>query len=142
MESYSEYPTKANAVLWIMQGLLALTFLFAGGIKLVTPAEAIAEMIPLPVLLVKLIGIVEVSGALGVILPGLLRIRPALTPLAAAGLLIVMSGATGFSLGTADLATAAMPAAIGVLAMSVAYGRWRLAPHREAYRLPVLQPAV
>ena len=104
-------------------------------------SEAIAEMIPLPVLLVKLIGIVEVSGALGVILPGLLRIRPALTPLAAAGLLIVMSGATGFSLGTADLATAAIPAAIGVLAMSVAYGRWQLAPHREAYRLPVLQPA-
>ena len=63
--------------LWIVQGLLALIFLFAGGMKLVQPLEVLTEQTPLPGLFVRFIGVAEVLGALGVILPGLLRIRPA-----------------------------------------------------------------
>src|SRR5918995_436408 len=86
-------------VLWIVQVLLALLFLFAGGTKLVLPPDVLASMgspnqIQLPGLFVRFIGVVEVLGALGLILPGLLRIKPGLTPLAAAGLVIIMAGAT------------------------------------------------
>jgi hypothetical protein len=74
--------------LWIGQGLLAIIFLFSGGLKLVLPLEAMTGPIPLPGLFLRFIGVAEVLGAIGLILPGVLRIRPGLTPLAAAGLVI------------------------------------------------------
>ena len=80
--------------LWIVQGLLALTFLFAGGTKLVLPIEEMTKEVALPGLFLRLLGVAEVLGALGLILPGLLRIQPGLTPLAAAGLVLIMIGAT------------------------------------------------
>src|SRR2546426_11851879 len=80
--------------LWIVQGLLALLFLWAGGIKLVLPLEKLTGPIPLPGPFLRFIGVAEVLGAVGLILPGLLRIRPGLTPLAATGLVIIMNGAT------------------------------------------------
>jgi hypothetical protein len=72
-------------VLWIVQGLLALIFLFAAGVKLVLPLEAMTQQIPLPGLFLQFIAVAEVLGAIGLILPELLllRIRPGLTPLAA-----------------------------------------------------------
>ncbi|RPJ82398.1 MAG: DoxX family protein, partial [Acidobacteria bacterium] len=88
---------KMTYVLWACQGLLALLFLFAGGIKLVLPLEALKGPIELPGLFLRFIGVVEVLGALGLVLPGLLRIRTGLTPLAAAGLLIIMIGATSLT---------------------------------------------
>src|SRR5712692_9135189 len=60
--------------LWIVQGVLALLFLFAGGMKLVMPIEALTEQMPLPGAFVRSIGVAEVLGAMGLILPGLLRI--------------------------------------------------------------------
>src|SRR5215217_2261552 len=84
--------------LWIVQGLLALLFLFTGGIKLVLPLEVLTEGTPLPGWFVRLLGVAEVLGAIGLILPGLLRIRPGLTSLAAAGLVIIMIGATVLTL--------------------------------------------
>ncbi len=86
-----------NIVLWIIQALLALLFLFAGGTKLVLSIEQMRAMgspnqIVLPILLVRFIGGCEVLGPLGLILPGLFRIRPGLTPLAATGLVIIMIG--------------------------------------------------
>ena len=77
-------PRATSRLLWTVQGLLAALFLFAGGMKLVTPIAALTQQIALPGLFLRFIGLVEVLGALGLILPGLLRIRPALTPLAAA----------------------------------------------------------
>ncbi len=116
--------------LWIVQGLLALIFLFAGGMKLVLPLEVLTEQMPLPGLFVRFIGVAEVLGALGLILPGLLHIRPGLTPLAAAGLVIIMIGATVLTLAGGDVAPALIPLVVGLLAAFVAYGRWRLTPHR------------
>ena len=70
--------TKLSVALWIAQGLLALVFLFAGGMKLVVPIEELMAQMPLPLtgLFVRFIGVAEVLGALGLILPGVLRIRP------------------------------------------------------------------
>lgn len=124
-------------ILWIIQILLALLFLFAGGTKLVLPLEVLAEMsrqsgqTPLPGLFVRFLGVVEVLGALGLILPGLLRIKPGLTPLAAAGLVIIMIGATVVVVASGAVASALMPLIVGLLLAFVAYGRWRLAPHRD-----------
>ena len=112
--------------LWIVQGLLALLFLWAGGIKLVLPLEALAGPVPLPGLFVRFIGVAEVLGAIGLILPGLMRIRPGLTPMAAAGLVIIMIGATVLTLAGGDVAPALIPLVVGFLLTFVAYGRWRL----------------
>jgi uncharacterized membrane protein YphA (DoxX/SURF4 family) len=130
-------------VLWIVQALLALIFLSAGTMKLVLPLDTLSAQVPLPGLFVRFVGVAEVLGGLGLILPGLLRIRPNLTPLAAAELVHVMLGATLVTIAIGgDAVLALMPLAVGLLAAFVAYGRWRLAPHRgrRASR-PVLQPA-
>lgn len=118
--------------LWIIQGLLALLFLFAGGMKLVLPIEEMTKQMPMPGPFLRFIGVAEILGALGLILPGLLRIRPGLTPLAAAGLVIIMIGATALTLAIGPVAPALIPLVVGFLAAFVAYGRWRLAPHRRA----------
>ena len=127
--------------LWIVQGLLALLFLFAGGMKLVLPLEKLTGPmpIPLPGLFLRFIGVAEVLGAIGLILPGLLRIRPGLTPLAASGLVIIMIGATVVTLAGGDVTSALIPLVVGLLSAFVAYGRWRLAPHRGSSHPSVLR---
>ena len=130
-----------TAALWIVQSLLALLFFFAGGMKLVLPLEQLTGPITLPGPLLRFIGVAEVLGALGLILPGLLRIRPGLTPLAAAGLVIIMLGAIVLTLVAGLVAVALISLVVGLLAAFVAYGRWRLAPYRDSSRPSVLRPA-
>jgi hypothetical protein len=129
--------------LWSVQGLLAVIFLFAGGMKQVLPAEVLTAQFPLPELFVRFIGVAEVLGAFGLILPGLLRIRPVLTPLAAAGLVVIMTGATFLTLAIGGGASALIPLVLGFLAAFVAYGRLQLAPQmaRGSSASPQLQPA-
>jgi uncharacterized membrane protein YphA (DoxX/SURF4 family) len=119
-----------NIALWVIQALLAALFLFAGSMKLIMPFEEMMKQmpIPLPKWFVLFTGVVEMLGALGVILPWLLRIRTGLTPLAAVGLVIVMIGATIYTVAAGDIASALMPMVVGLLAAFVAYGRWRLTP--------------
>ena len=114
---------QRGAVLWVIQGLLAALFLFAGGFKLALPLAALAKVSPLPAPFLKFIGACEVTGALGLILPGLLRIRTGLTPLAATGLVIIMTGATVVTLATQGVAPAVLPFVVGILAGAVALGR-------------------
>ena len=117
-----------NIALWILQTLLALLFLFAGGMKFVMSIEEMTKQMPMPGWFLHFIGVCEVLGGLGLILPWLTHIRPRLTPLAAAGLVIIMIGATVITLMIGDIATALIPLAIGLLCAFVAYGRWRLTP--------------
>jgi uncharacterized membrane protein YphA (DoxX/SURF4 family) len=121
--------------LWTVQILLTLLFLFAGVTKLILPLDVLKSMgspnqIALPGLLIRFIGVVEVLGALGLILPDLLRVRPSLTPLAAAGLVIIMIGATALTLAGDGVAAALFPLAVGLFAAFIAYGRWRLVPQK------------
>lgn len=126
-----------NTVLWIVQGLLAALFLFGGVMKLVMPLEQMQGPVPLPGLFLRFIGVVETLGGLGLILPGLLRIRPGLTPLAAAGLVIIMIGATVIGLKTGDVGMTLIPFVVGLFAAFVAYGRWRLAPIQGRVAVPM-----
>jgi uncharacterized membrane protein YphA (DoxX/SURF4 family) len=111
-------------VLWIVQVLLALLFLFTGGMKLVLPIEAMTEQMPMPGWFLRFIGVAEVLGAIGLILPWLLGIKPGLTPLAACGLVIIMIGATVVTLVAGlGVGPALIPVVVGLLAAFVAYGR-------------------
>jgi len=126
--------------LWIVQGVLAAVFLFAGGMKLVLPLEKLAGPVAVPGLFLRFIGVCELLGALGLILPGVLRTRPGLTPVAAAGLVIIMIGATVITLMAGEIVAALISLVVGLLAAFVAYGRWRVAPHDDPSRRPVLKP--
>ena len=130
-----------SAALWMAQGLLALVFLFSGGMKLVMPIEEMTKEIALPGAFLRFIGVAEVVGAIGLVLPALLRIRPGLTPLAAAGLVIIMIGAVVITLSMGGGVTALIPLVVGGLAAFVAYGRWRLAPIRGSNDRSGLHPA-
>jgi DoxX-like protein len=123
--TYANSSRTTSGLLWALQVLLAALFLFAGGFKLVTPIAVMTQQVAMPGLFLRFIGLAEVAGALGLILPGLLRIRPILTPLAAAGLVIIMIGAVGATMATAGAGQAVMPGVVGILAAGVAVGRWR-----------------
>jgi uncharacterized membrane protein YphA (DoxX/SURF4 family) len=118
-------PRRGSRIaLWVVQGILAALFLFAGGFKLATPAAELARVAaPLPASLLKFIGVCEVLGGLGLVLPGLFRIRLGLTPLAAAGLVVIMAGAVVVTAITHGVAPAAFPFVVGALASLVAVRR-------------------
>jgi uncharacterized membrane protein YphA (DoxX/SURF4 family) len=119
---------KTGIALWAIQSLLAALFLFAGSMKFIMTVAEMTKQIPFPGWFLHFIGAAEILGGLGLILPGVLKIRTDLTPLAAAGLVIIMIGATVTTLFTPAPAGAVMPFVIGLLAAFVAYGRARVAP--------------
>jgi hypothetical protein len=124
---------RTNVALWIVQGLLAAFFgLGSGAPKLFLPVELLAMPLPLPHLFVQLIGVAEVLGALGLILPGVTHIRPGLTPLAALGLVVVTICATVYQSAAHQPESAVFAVVMGLIAASVAYGRWRVAPLRAS----------
>lgn len=119
-----------NIILWIIQVLLALLFIFAGSMKFVMPVAEMNRQAPvvLPGLFLHFIGVCEILGGIGLILPGLVRIKPQLTPLAAVGLAIITLGATVITMMGGMMAAAMYPLIVCLLCLSVAYGRWRRAP--------------
>ena len=132
-------PKAINVLLWSLQVLLGLFFaLGSGAPKLLLPIEDIAMPLALPHWFLLFIGVAEVLGGLGLILPGLTRIRTGLTPLAAAGLVLVTIGATVYQLAAGQPGNALFAVVVGLLAGFVAYGRWQLAPLRQSHP-PVLQ---
>jgi DoxX-like protein len=120
--------TRTHKLLWTLQILLAALFLFAGGMKLILPTEELTRQSTLPGAFLRFIGVVEVLGAIGLVVPGLTRIRPGLTVAAAIGLTVVMAGAVVLTVQSGPAATALFPFLVGVLLAFVAWGRLRLAP--------------
>ncbi|HEY0583949.1 MAG TPA: DoxX family protein [Chloroflexota bacterium] len=129
------FSPNLNVSLWILQVLLAVFFaLGSGAPKLLLSAEQLPMPIPLPDLFIKSIGVAEVLGALGLLLPGLLKIRPALTPLAAACLVALTLCATVYQLLARQPESAIFAVVIALLCALVAVGRWRHAPLRARGR--------
>lgn len=119
-----------NILLWIIQILLALLFLFGGGVKLVTSADQWqAQVQTLPEAMrfshgfMMFIGVAEVLGGLGLVLPGIVRKWKGLTVLAALGLTIIMIGAVAVSVKGFGVAAGIIPLITGLLCAFVAYGR-------------------
>ena len=117
-----------NILLWIIQALLALLFVFSGGMKLVVPSDMLRAMaspnaVVLPGLFLKFIGLCEVLGGLGLVLPGVFRTRQYLTPLAAIGLVIIMIGAVIVTIAGDGVKFAITPLVVGLLCAFIAYER-------------------
>ena len=138
MESHSASSTVSPAAatgrglriaLWSAQIVLAIVFALAGGMKVSTPAAELAKMTPgFPLALLRFIGIAELAGAIGIILPALTRIAPVLTPLASSGFVIVMASAGVLHLVRGEFGELAMVIVLGALAYFVAWGRFKRAP--------------
>jgi len=109
---------QTNVALWIVQVLLAALFLFAGIAKLVMPIEAMTQEIALPGWFLRFIAVCEISGAMGLILPTALRTLPSLTPIAASGLAVIMTGAVILT-ATLSVAQAVFPFVVGLLCVAV-----------------------
>ena len=114
---------RANIFLWVVQGILALLFLFAGGMKLTMPLQALAQSTGLSGEFMRFIALAEIAGALGLVVPGIFRIGHRLTPLAAAGLTVIMMGAVVVSVLRLGAAAAVVPAVVGVLLVVVVWAR-------------------
>lgn len=124
---------KWNIGLWVAQVALAAIFLMAGFMKLTSSPADMAAMGVLwaenaPVALIKFIGLAEVSGALGVILPAVTRIMPGLTKLAALGLATIMFLAFGVHIFRGEFEVLPVNLVLFALAVLVAWGRSRKAP--------------
>ncbi|MCK6629160.1 MAG: DoxX family protein [Anaerolineae bacterium] len=118
-----------NIVLWILQVLLAAEFVFHGWIFLFPPADLVDIMNANYAPWFRIfLGVAEWLGAAGLILPGLTRMMPWLTPLASLGLMIVTGSATVYHLSRGETSSAIMTAVLFVLCASVAYMRWRVKP--------------
>jgi hypothetical protein len=113
----------SRIALWVVPALLAALFLFAGGFKLAAPTAQLAHVSPFSAGFLKFIGACEVLGALGLVLPGLFRVRLGLIPLAAAGLVVIMVGAVVVTAMTQNLAAAGFPLIVGALSALVVLGR-------------------
>jgi putative oxidoreductase len=118
--------------LWTAQVVLAVLFTMTGAMKVfLSPAEivkALPDFATMPLGLVRFIGIAELAGAIGLILPAVTRIAPSLTPLAASGLTVVMILAALFHISRGELAPLGLVIPLGVLATFVAWGRYTRAP--------------
>jgi uncharacterized membrane protein len=131
-----------SRALWILQVLLAVFFALGSGVpKLLIPVDQLPMPIPLPQAFVWFIGTCEVLGALGLLLPGLTHVRPGLTPLAAACLVVLTICAAVYQLLAHQTESAVFALVIGALAACVAYGRWRLVPLRAQPKAPMLAAA-
>jgi putative oxidoreductase len=120
-----------NILLWTAQVILGGMFLMAGIMKATTPIQELALKMPWindSGELVRFIGIAEIAGALGLLLPSLLRIKPALTPLAAVGIVIIMVLASILHLTRGEYPAIGINFVLGAVAALIAYGRTKKAP--------------
>lgn len=127
-----ESRSALNVALWIAQLVLFTVFAVTGFAKLTMPIDRLAPMMAwvteVAPTLVRVIGVAELAGALGVLLPSLTRVHPGLTPLAALGLAVVMALATAVNFATGEMAHAPVSLVLGAIAAVVAWGRYALVP--------------
>jgi hypothetical protein len=132
---------SGNAGLWIAQSLLALAFLFAGAMKLIMPIDVLEQQAQLPGLFLRFIACAEILGALGLVLPGIFRIRTELTSLAATGIVLIMTGATVIGLERGQVGGSIMPFILGLTAALIAAQRSEWDATREPVREQALRRA-
>ncbi|WP_343634282.1 DoxX family protein [Fluviicola sp.] len=122
----------SNIFLWIAQILIATSLLWAAYAKLFQPIDQLETMWPwtgeVSPAFVKFTGVIDLLGALGVLLPALLRFKPVLTPIAAIGIVLLMISASIFHICRGEASQIGFNIVFGAIAAFVAYGRFKLAP--------------
>ena len=118
-----------NVVLWILAAVLAVAFLGAGLMKVSRSKEQLAAsgmgyVEDFSAGTIKLIGLVEILAAVGLILPGLTGVAPILVPLAATGLALLMVGAIITHVRRKEMPMVLVNVVLLVLAVIVAWGRF------------------
>jgi len=123
----SHHSSALNSLLWLGQGILALIFGMTGYMKLAKPMDELILAMPWTLdvseSLVRFIGAAELTGAIGIVLPALLKVLPRLSTLAAFGLAVIMLLATGFHLLLGEIGMMPLPMLLGTIAAFVAWGR-------------------
>ena len=121
-----------NILLWIAQISLCGMFLMAGTMKLITPDDEMMKNMPDAsagfLKFIRFLGVCEVLGAVGMILPSLLKIKPMLTPIAAIGIAITMIVAVGMHISKGETSATITTAVLALLAIFVIWGRFKAAP--------------
>lgn len=121
-----------NIALWVAQVLLAAMFLMAGIMKATQPIEELSQSMTwvndFSAGMVRFIGISELLGGIGLLLPALLRIKPIFTPLAALGLFIIMVLAFIYHISNAEYQALGINLILGAIAVFIAWGRYKKAP--------------
>lgn len=124
-----------HVTLWLIQLMLAASLLWAASMKLFQPLDQLGALWPwtnqVPRSLVTLTGMVDVLGALGLVLPMLLNVKPALTPLAAVGVILMMLTASIFHIARGEVSLIGVNVIFTLLAAGVAWGRWTKVPMRS-----------
>jgi putative oxidoreductase len=128
-----------HVVLWIGQLALAAMFALTGIMKVTAPMTQLTEQLvwpgDLPPVLVRFIGLCELTAAVGLVLPALTLIQPGLTPMAAVGLTVLMALAALFHVARGEFNNAAVTVALGTVAAVVAWGRLTRAPFTSGIRI-------
>jgi putative oxidoreductase len=131
MKNQKQRSKALHITLWIAQVVLAAMFLMSGFMKVAQPIDQLSQMLPwaaqVPEALVRFIGVAEVIGAVGLILPSLLRIQPKLTPIAAVGLVLVMLFAVVFHISRGETPVIGMNFVLIAIAAFIAWGRFKKA---------------
>lgn len=122
-----------NAGLWVLAGILAVVFSASGAVKLMRPKESLAgsgmEVVEdFNAGTVKVIGAMELLGAVGLVLPAAVGVAPVLVPLAAVGLAILMTGAAITHVRRREIRGIAVTAVLLILSALLAWGRWDVQP--------------
>jgi len=124
-----------NIILWIAQVLLAGMFLMSGFMKVAQPIAELSKMLPwaseMPTGVVRFIGLSELAGGIGLLLPSILRIKPKLTAWAAVGLVVVMAFATVFHISRGETSVIGMNIVLMLIAVFIAWGRFKKVPIAE-----------
>ncbi|HTM03967.1 MAG TPA: DoxX family protein [Vicinamibacterales bacterium] len=122
-----------NKLLWIVQAILAILFVFAGITKLVADPVQLAADSHMPATFLHFVSICEILGAVGLIIPGVTGIQISLTPVAAACLVVIMIGAVVSTVMYQTAALAIFPAIVGLLLIVIVVGRRRIPPGSGAH---------
>lgn len=122
-----QYPKTLHIALWAIQITLATCLVWAAYMKLFQPLEKLSAMWPwtgqVPIAMVKATGLIDLLGALGLILPTWLHIKPILTPIAALGVVILMACASIFHISRGETSVIGINMVFAAMAIFVAWGR-------------------
>ena len=131
MKQQTDRPKALHITLWIAQIILGGMFIMAGMMKSTQPIVDLSESVPwtanVPLGLVRFIGVSELLGGIGIILPSLLRIKPILTPIAAIGILLIMVFALVYHVVNGETNVIGINIAFGLVAAFIAWGRLKKA---------------